>query len=459
MSAKCQVRISRQHFDELKGLLFPGDQDEHGAVLLAGTSWPNGRLTLHVREVHGTRDGVDYVEGKIGYRALNPTFIHRLITRARDENLAYLAVHNHETDRRVAFSDIDLQSHERGYPALLQISRGMPVGALVMGHRSIQADVWLPDGSRLELDEAVVVGTTIQRLRPSPRRVHSAHAAPMFDRQVRLFGDAGQDELSRCHVAILGLGGVGSLVAEYLARLGVGHFQLVDDDIVEASNLSRLVGASLSDVRAGRTKVAVAARHIRQANKKAKVQVITDDVARESVARQLTASDYLFLAADSMRARLVFNALVHQYLIPGVQLGSKIRSDPKGAVIDVMSANRPVRPGQGCLWCNQLIDSTALATESKSDAERQAQAYGVEEPNPSVIALNAVSAAHAVNDFMLDFLSLRPEPDVLRYEQFHFLKRIRSLVEPRRDAQCPECSQNGLRYARGDSTPLPCIEG
>lgn len=38
------------------------------------------------------------------------------------------------------------------------------------------------------------------------------------------------------------------------------------------------------------------------------------------------ACDYLFLAADSMRARLVFNALVHQYLIPGVQLGSKIRT-------------------------------------------------------------------------------------------------------------------------------------
>ena len=38
-----------------------------------------------VREVHLAREGVDYVEGKIGHRALTPTFIHRLITRARDE--------------------------------------------------------------------------------------------------------------------------------------------------------------------------------------------------------------------------------------------------------------------------------------------------------------------------------------------------------------------------------------
>ena len=57
---------------------------------------------------------------------------------------------------------------------------------------------------------------------------------------------------------------------------------------------------------------------------------ITDDVAKESVAKALTACDYLFLAADSMRARLVVNAIIHQYLIPGVQLGSKIRPDATG---------------------------------------------------------------------------------------------------------------------------------
>src|SRR4029077_15707231 len=95
--------------------------------------------------------------------------------------------------------------------------------------------------------------------------------------------------------------------------------------------------------------------------------------------------------------------------IPGAQLGSKIRPDSTGGLAEVMSANRPLRPGRGCLWCNQLIDPTQLAREAKSDAERKAQAYGVEEPNPSVITLNAVAAAHAVNDFLLDYLALRPE--------------------------------------------------
>ena len=458
MIKKCRIRIARDDFNTLHTHLFPGDNDEHGAVLLAGMSRSDGRLTLQVREVHLASEGVDYVEGKIGYRALNPKFIHRIITRARNERLVYLAAHNHFSDLDVAFSQTDLDSHALGYPALLQIARGMPVGALVFGRRSIEADIWISNRIRLGIDDAVVIGATLQRLTPSPKSAPGKASLP-HERQVRMFGKKGQAALSDCHVAVLGLGGIGSLVTEYLARLGVGHFTLVDDDVVEESNLSRIVGASSFDARKQVSKVSVAKRIILGANKHARVRMIVDDVAKESVAKRLINCDYLFLAADSMRARLVFNALVHQYLIPGVQLGSKIRSDATGTLIDVMSANRPVRPGQGCLWCNQLIDTTALAKEAKTDAERKAQEYGVEEPNPSVISLNAISAAHAVNDFLLDYLGLRTESDPLHYEHFHFLARKRCVVLPRKDPQCPECSHDGLRFGRGDSVALPCIEG
>lgn len=457
MTKTCRLRIARREFEILNAHLFPGDSDEHGAVLLAGVSETQGRITLHVREVHLAQEGVDYVEGKIGYRALSPKFIHRIITRARDERLAYLAVHNHGSDREVGFSSIDLDSHERGYPALLQIAKGMPVGALVFGHRSVQADVWLPNGSRLDLDHAVVVGNTIQRLRPSPKR-GMGEMAESHERQIRMFGKMGQSELACCRVGIIGLGGIGSMVTEYLARLGVGEFCLIDDDVVEESNLSRIVGASHWDALHKVTKVSVAQRLILQANDQAKIQPITGDVARESVARTLRSCDFLFLAADSMRARLVFNAIVHQYLIPGAQLGSKIRADNEGGLAEVMSANRPVRPGQGCLWCNQLIDQNLLAKEAKTDEERKEQAYGVEEPNPSVISLNGISAAHAVNDFLLDYLGLRAER-ALYYEHFHALKGKQNLVVPRRDEDCSECSQTGLRYGRGDSVALPCTEG
>ncbi len=455
--SSCQLRIARQDFDTLHTHLFPGDDDEHGAVLLAGNAVRNDQFTLLVREVHLAREGTDYVEGKVGYRALTPTFIHRMITRARDERLVYLAVHNHGSDRSVGFSRVDFESHERGYPALLQIARGMPVGALVFGHRAVQADVWLPGGARVDLDRAIVVGNTIERR--TPGLVASDNlVSDTYDRQLRLFGAVGQQILCASRVGIIGLGGIGSLVAEYLSRLGVGEFVLIDPDLIEESNLSRIVGATPDDVAAKRSKVEVATRVIQQANPGARVIPYVDDVARESVAKALVGCDYLFLAADSMRARLVVNALVHQYLIPGVQLGSKVHSNPVVPLADVMSANRPLRPGRGCLWCNHLIDPTLLAKEAKTDEERRQQAYGTEQANPSVITLNAVSAAHAVNDFMLDYLALRPEAP-LHYEHYHFLKRSRMVVQPRSDSECPECSASGLRYARGDSVAPPCMEG
>jgi hypothetical protein len=455
--AKCKLHITREDYELLWHHLYQEDGDEHGAVLLAGLSQLDALALLTVREVHLAKDGVDYVAGKIGHRALTPQFIHRLITRARDERLVYLAVHNHGSDREVGFSDIDIRSHERGYPALLQIAKGMPVGALVLGRRAVQADLWMPDGSRRELDQASVIGMKIDHLTPCPVRDLNS-AGDQYDRQIRMFGRAGQMTLSQAHVAVIGLGGIGSMVVEYLARLGVGHFTLVDNDVVEESNLSRIVGASFPDAANRTPKGDVAERLIQQANPSARIERLDADVVKASVTVRLKGCDYIFLAADSMRARLVVNAVVHQYLIPAVQLGSKIHSDEKGRIIDVFSAIRPLRPNVGCLWCNQLIDPNLLAKEAKTDEDRKAQAYGVEEPNPSVISLNAVSAAHAVNDFLMDYLGLRDDR-TLYYQHIHALTGNLRLVEPRRDAECSECSKDGMRFARGDGTDLPCTEG
>jgi len=110
------------------------------------------------------------------------------------------------------------------------------------------------------------------------------------------------------------------------------------------------------------------------------------------VARRFADCDYLFLAADTNQARLVWNALVHQYLIPGHQVGVKVPVDPEtGEVGEVFAVSRSVTPSSGCLWCNGLISSEGLQREAATASERRAQRY-VDEPKvvaPSVITLNA----------------------------------------------------------------------
>jgi lantibiotic modifying enzyme len=84
--------------------------------------------------------------------------------------------------------------------------------------------------------------------------------------------------------------------------------------------------------------------------------VIARNILDPAAAAAVLDCDYIFLAADEMRARLLVNAMVHQYLIPGAQIGSKVSVDDAGQLTDVFSVVRPLRPGLNCLWCNQLIN-------------------------------------------------------------------------------------------------------
>ena len=292
---------------------------------------------------------------------LKAGFIADGIAMCGTERLVYLAIHNHGGYDSVQFSSDDLQSHRRGYPALLDIAQGMPVGALVLAESAVAGSIWLSSERQIELSEAIIVGGSRRILAAAPIR-QSRGCSPAYDRQARLFGDAGQAILGRAKVGIIGLGGVGSLIAEYLGRLGVGSFVLADPDRAELSNLPRLTGASQWDafgwlatakypgwlrrlaIRLAKPKVLMARRNILRANQGARVEAIVGNFLEADIAARFTDCDYLFLAADTMRARLLFNAIVHQYLIPGVQVGAKVQVDRKtGEITDVFSVVRPLR--------------------------------------------------------------------------------------------------------------------
>ena len=215
-------------WDRLHRHLFRGDNDEHGAVLASGFASSSDSARLLVRNVFLAEDGVDYVPGQHGYRMLTADFVRDRALYCRDEHLAYLAVHNHFGRDQVEFSFDDFRSHERGYPALRDIVGGPIVGGVVFAENAVAGDLWLAD-RRVSLRSAVVVEPNIARMFPSARRRHAPSAA-MYDRQARLFGDRGQELLGQLKVGIIGLGGVGSMVSEQLARLGVGSLVLVDPE-------------------------------------------------------------------------------------------------------------------------------------------------------------------------------------------------------------------------------------
>lgn len=476
MKNTCALYLTDQQKQLIHNHLFPGDGDEHGAVILAGVATRDGHTRLLGRQIFLAKDGVDYVPGKFGYRMLKAEFIQPLIRMCKRERLAYIAIHNHGGSNQVAFSSDDFDSHERGYPALSDIADGMPVGAAVFAPNACAGDIWFPDGTRRPFTEVRVIGSTIKHLfdKPIDQRGCTTNSGT-YDRQLLMFGEQGQAKLAGATVVVIGLGGVGSLLAEYLGRLGIGHIILIDDDRIFLSNLARVVGATYWDARwpfstttmpafvrklaerYSALKVSIARRMIRQANPKARITIVPKDVSDDAIAKLCRNCDFQFLAADSARARLVANALCQQYFVPGVQVGSKIIPDKAGVGVEqAYSVVRPMVPGNGCLWCNGLIDRTRLAQEAKTEQEIEDQRYGTEQPNPSVITLNAVGAAHAVNDFLFSFLDLR-DPETRHHNlRFKHLNRTLAVEQVGQDPSCPECGFGAdSRFARGDGVPLP----
>jgi len=255
-----------------------------------------------------------------------------------------------------------------------------------------------------------------------------------------------------------------------LGRLGVGEFVLADPDRAEATNLPRLIGARRCDAvlpawlprvvatRLRSTKVRMAARNIRRANPKARIAALARDFLDDDVAARFTDCDFLFLAADTMGARLLFNAIVHQYGIPGIQVGAKIPVAENGVVGNVFCVSRMVTPEQGCLWCNGLINVGRLQDEAVPETIRRGYAY-VDDPDvtaPSVVTMNAVACAHAADDFLFHLTGLRKEDAETGWFRWNSRYAVAGYDMPRQDADCPECSsKEHSRLGMGDNAALP----
>lgn len=469
-ASQVSLRVGRALWSAVTSHVLQPDRDEHGGALLCGVATDtSGRRRLLARRFVAAVDGVDYIPGTRGYRHLTAAFILRLVREARSEGLVCLLVHGHGAGTTVQFSPTDLASHERGYPALVDVA-GQSVGALVLASHAVAGDIWNTDGTRDTLSVATVLGPNVTRLTPTP-----ASDAPTTraedDRQARLLGAAGQHLLRQSRIGVVGAGGAGMLAVEMLTRLGVGELVVVDPDKVELTNLNRLPGALRRDAaaafthpdrpawlrrvgrRLARDKVRVATRLARRAGQGTRVTAFPTNVTDSRAASALTTCDYIVLAADTAIARHLVNVIAHQYLVPVVQVGAKVDVDDIGSVGRVFSVVRPVTPDSGCLRCASLIDVTKLALDTLPDQQRRAADYGTGEPSPSVITLNGIAVSAALTHMMLALTGLRTDQDddFIRHDA---RASTTTSTKPFRDPTCTVCGPAGVT-GLGEVRPLP----
>lgn len=124
-----------------------------------------------------------------------------------------------------------------------------------------------------------------------------------FSRTARIFGADGMERLQSAHVAVFGVGGVGSYIAEGLARSGVGHISLIDSDAVDITNLNRQLEALFDTV--GKPKAQAMRERILQINPEC--EVIVHDcffLPENSDSFDFTQYSYVADAVDTVTAKI-----------------------------------------------------------------------------------------------------------------------------------------------------------
>ena len=131
---------------------------------------------------------------------------------------------------------------------------------------------------------------------------------------LREIGGAGQVRLLQSKVVVIGAGGIGSPVLQYLAAAGVGHLTIIDDDRVSLSNLQRQVLFGTDDI--GVYKVGIAAMRIGQINPDVAVNAIRARIDAGNAAELLTGADVIVDGSDNFATRLIVADTANALRIP-----------------------------------------------------------------------------------------------------------------------------------------------
>lgn len=383
---------------------------------------------------------------------LRPDFDGFFLGKAETEGLIPVQIHTHPHKGQPVFSPVDDQCESERAKALRQ-ELGFDMASCVFDKNaeSWQARYWTSDKNGVLHPEPMLVTTYPADL----YHYEDVDDDPRFDRQVRAFGRSFQARLDKIKVGILGLGGTGSIMTEGLARLGVRHFVLVDPDVVEMSNLNRLVGATKNDAMKKEKKVKVACRNIRKMHGRlTRVEMIARALPDNDAAKALASCDILVAATDNHSSRLYLQEIGSAFLRPVINIGVGFVVRQR-TISHISGRTGASIPGEDwCLYCGGHINPE-LAAKELADKEHlnamKKRGYIKDTPNPAVYWVNMQVISHALSLFHQLVMSFSHRTDGQGDDVFIDLLNGEQLYisHGEREKDCLICSPEGL-YAIGD---------
>lgn len=240
-----------------------------------------------------------------------------------------------------------------------------------------------------------------------------------YARQILIpqFGIEGQEKLLNSHVAIIGLGGLGSPAALYLAAAGVGELTLVDHDELDLTNLQRQIAHQEHNIGVNKTE---SARQTLQAlNPEPVINCITEQLHDDALDQLVQSVDVVIDATDNFDSRFEINKCCFKHKTTLVS-GAAIRMEGQLSVYDFKSDNSP------CYRC--LYHEVEAQAETCSENGILGPVVGT---IGSLQALEAIKAITGIGDSLQGHL--------LIFDAFTMDWRKMKL---RKDPACPVCGSH-----------------
>lgn len=314
----------------------------------------NTRVTGIIRSIIEPIPGDREVHGNVSFVA---AYFERAmqIARERKEGLAFL--HSHTGPGWQDMSRDDIIAEKRLAPSVMAAT-GLPLLGMTIGtDQAWSARFWIREISkkrsyiRMWCETVKVIGKKLTAT------FNDNILKPNFDSQKQLrtisaWGIKNQENLSRLKIGIVGLGSVGSIVAEVLARTGVSYFTLIDFDSVEEKNLDRLTNIFKKDI--GRAKAEAVKEGILRSATSPNVNITTVEYSICEKGGYMAAldCDVLFSCVDRPWPRQVLNFIAYAHLIPVIDGGILVRTNRQNTnIIGADWKAQTVGYKRACLEC------------------------------------------------------------------------------------------------------------
>ena len=442
----------------LKNHLLREDGDEDLCYAIWYPSLGAKRMSALVCEPILPEEGDRKVHGNA---STTGDYLGRAIKLAMEKGAGVAFMHSHPYPGWQGMSGDDIRTEQR-QAAAVKAATGLPLVGMTLGTDGAwSARFWIKTApktyKRFWCESVRVLGekglevTFNDRLMPPPAFREE------LKRTISAWGEKSQQKLARLRFGVIGVGSVGSAVAESLARMGVQHIKLVDFDRVEKHNLDRLLHATSKDAKAKRLKIDVIGEGIRKSATAAAphIEGFPLAVTEEDGFREALDCDLLFSCVDRPWPRHVLNYIAYAHLIPVVDGGILIRIH-NDRMRQASWRSHVAYPGRRCIMCVGQYDASLVNVERRGDLDDPTYIEGL--PDDHTLKRNEnvfPFSAHLASSLIMHAIHVALNPvgiSDVGAQIYHF---VDGSLDVERGQQCEQNCDFPKFVGKGDAGGLP----